>query len=166
MIWLDWLILSVVVLAMIQGAWMGAVKRIIQLLAIVVGLTECWRIAPWIRDNVISYLDVGEDFAKLLALALSFTALYLLIYWGGSWLTSMIKGGVTSFVNRVLGAVLGLVISVYAMGYLFTLIDRFGPTEDTLVKYELSDVRRRSQFYAPVKASVVDLENLSTYLSL
>lgn len=164
MVWLDWGILGVIALATIQGARVGAVERVIQIIAAIIALSECWRIAPWLRENVVSLLDINFNTSKLIALVLAFGVIYLSVLGIASWLTSFLKGGVAGVINRVVGAVFGLVLSIYAMGYAFTAIDRVGPSTQTLAKYELSDVRLRSKFYRPVKESIVDLEGLKRYL--
>lgn len=164
--WLDWGILGVIVLSIFSGAKNGAVARILQIVAVILAASECWRIAPWLRDNVVSYLDVNHNMTKIIALVLAFGVLYLAIRGIGSWLTSFIKGGLSGAINMLLGAILGLVIAIYAMGYVFTFIDKVGPSSTTLAKYELTDVRRSSKLYLPIKESVVDLNGLKEYLSL
>lgn len=166
MVWLDWLILIILALSVFSGAKSGAVARIIQIIAVIISASECWRIAPWLRDNVVCYLEVNHNFAKIIALVLAFGVLYLAIWGVGSWLTSFIKGGLSGAINMLLGAILGLVIAIYALGYAFTFIDSVGPTTKTLARYELSDPRLSSKFYLPIKESVVDLEGLKTYLTL
>lgn len=166
MVWLDWIILFILLLSIFRGAMTGAVERVIQIVAVILSASECWRIAPWLRYNVVSLLDANPNIAKIIALVLAFGVLYLTIWGLGSWLTSFIKGGLSGAINALLGAVLGLVIAIYAMGYAFTFIDRVGPSPATLAKYELTDVRLRSKFYVPIKESVVDLEGLKQYLSI
>lgn len=166
MVWLDWIILGILVLSIFSGAKNGAVARVIQIVAVILSASECWRIAPWLRNNVVSYLEINLNVAKIIALVLAFGVLYLAIWGVGSWLTSFIKGGLSGAINMLLGAVLGLVIAIYAMGYAFTFIDSIGPTPKTLAKYELTDVRLSSKFYIPIKESVVDLQGLKEYLTL
>lgn len=166
MVWLDWVIIGVLTLAVFSGAKHGAVACVIRTIGIVISISECWRIAPWLRDNIVCRFDIHYDVAKIIALILAFVSLYLTIWCVGSWLASFFKGGLSGAINKILGAALGFIIAIYAMSYTFTLVDKLGPTPKALDKYDLRDVRLRSKLYKPIKESVLDLQGLKEYLTI
>lgn len=162
--WIDLVLLILLLISIVKGAVMGAAKRIIQIAAAVVAFAECWRLSPWVRDVVMSAFDLSGEAMSFLIPIISFAVIYLAIWGVGSWLAGFFRGGILGFANHVLGGVLGLVIGIYALGYLLTLADYVLPTSERMAKHGIKDARPESQLYAPIRHSITDLEGIEAYI--
>ncbi|MDO4691812.1 MAG: CvpA family protein [Porphyromonadaceae bacterium] len=162
--WIDLLLLILLLISVVKGAVMGAVKRIIQIAAAVVAFAECWRLSPWVRDVMMPVFNISGEAMGFLIPIISFALIFLAIWGVGSWLASFFKGGVLGFFNHVLGGVLGLVIGIYALGYLLTFADYILPSRERMAEHGVRDARSQSQLYDPIRRSITDLEGIEAYI--
>lgn len=165
--WLDVGIYIVLLSAVVSGAWVGAVRRVLTLLALLVAFSEAWRIAPWVYGTVLPYLDVAPTaFSGLLVPVLSFLLLFGVLYLLGRVVASFFGGGVLGVANRLLGAALGLVLAIYSLGYAFSLFDAVVPIRSPQAEEPeaLIDARLKSHLYAPIRGSITDLPHIKAYL--
>lgn len=162
--WLDITLLIILLISVIRGASLGAIRGLLQIVAAVVAFTECWRLAPWIRDTIFPLLNLSSPTLGFLVPIASFILIYVTIWFLGSALARMLERGALGFFNRIFGAVLGLIIGIYALGYLLSLVDRVLPTSEELANRGVVDPRSQSQLYMPIKASISDLEGIETYI--
>lgn len=162
--WIDFLLLILLLVSVVKGGIVGAVRRIIQIAAVLIALAECWRLAPFIRDSVFPAFGMERGSFSWLIPILSFGLIYFAIALAGRWISARLDGGILGFFNHVFGAVLGLVIGIYALGYVLTFVDYALPSGAWLHKREINDPRRQSSLYAPIKGSIVDLQGIEAYI--
>lgn len=160
---LDLLLLVILLISTLSGAWVGAINRLIQIASILIAFAESWRLAPWLRDNVFPYFNLSSSWVSFLLPILSFVAVYLLLRIIGRFIASWFEGGIVGFVNHVLGAMLGLVIGIYALGYILSFADKLLPDAHELARNGIDDVRNTSELYYPIRNSITDIEKIYDY---
>lgn len=163
MVWLDIAIYVVLIWAIISGLWTGAIRRIVLIASLLIAISEGWRIAPWVQYDLLPWLDMAaEDIASWLVVVLSSVIIFLALYTVGRMLSSVLEGGAIGLVNRLAGAVLGVIIAIYGMGMIFSFTEMVFPIRESERKdtEESIDVRQRSTLYAPIKASIADIDKL------
>lgn len=163
MVWLDIAIYIVLIWAFISGLWTGAIRRIVFIASILIAISEGWRIAPWVQYDLLPWLDVAaEDIASWLVVVLSSLIIFLALYIVGRMLSTVLEGGAIGLINRLAGAVLGIIIAIYGMGLIFSFTELVFPIRESRGEepQESIDVRQRSSLYAPIKASIADIDKL------
>lgn len=162
MFWLDVIIYILLLGAVIDGLRRGAAVQLLRLVAGFVAFTQAWRIAPWIRDHVLPWLDIEAGWLSGIAIAvLAFVIVYSLLYYLGRMVISILNIGIIALANRIAGALLGLVLGIYILGYFFTIVD-------SVISYapeKPNDVRIKSQLYTPIKDATADFDDIYRYLS-
>lgn len=91
--------------------------------------------------------------------------MYSLIYLILSMLTSIFRVGPLRLVDHLLGGLAGLVITIYALGYMFVLVDTVLPYQSPAEGESITGLRSASLFYEPIRHSIVDLEYITDYLN-
>lgn len=137
---------------------MGGVQRFISIVVLIVAFVECWRISPWVRDELLPLFDIDGSDLGLLVPLLSFIIVYILLRLIGSIVSSVFKGGAIGVINHLFGAFAGLVVGIYALGYLLTFVDYVLPAPAP------DSPRLRSELYAPIRDSIVDLKAIEEYV--
>lgn len=167
MVWIDLVIYAILLIAVIHGAKTGVMRRLMTIVAALLAFSESWRIAPWIRDTLLPYLDVEPStMGGLLVPIAAFFALFLGLYLVGRLIASLFARGPIGIINRVAGAALGLVVAIYILGYAFSLVDTIAPLHprEQSRPHAEADIRARSKVYGPIRSSVTDLEAIAVYL--
>lgn len=160
---LDLLLLIILLISTLSGAWVGAVNRLVQIASILIAFSESWRLAPWIREYLLPHFNLSSNWVNFLLPVLSFVGLYLLLRLVGRFIASLFEGGIVGILNHILGAVLGLVVGIYALGYVLAFVDRLLPDPHDLARNGLEDVRNTSELYYPIRNSISDLEMIYDY---
>lgn len=163
--WLDILTLVILALGILRGLRLGLIKSVIQILAGIVSFTQSWRLASWVRADILPLLDIAPEGNRWLVFVISFIILYSLIYLALSMLTSILRVGPLKLIDHLLGGVAGLVITIYALGYLFMLVDSALPYQRPDEGELATGLRSTSLFYEPIRNSIVDLEYITDYLN-
>ena len=125
---LDIFLAGAVLLFTLAGLFGGAVKRVVQVAAIVIAFRESWRITPWVQsflEGLVGHPIGGWSFIIPL---IGFTLVYLGIRMLGGWFSSLTKGTLLGILDRILGFVLGLLVGIYLMGYACLLFEGIFPT--------------------------------------
>ena len=154
-----------ILLFALGGLFGGAVRRVIQIAALIIAFREAWRIAPWIES-----LFGGGDGQSIggwgfIIPLISFALVYMAIRMVGSWFSSLTKGTFLFVLDRIIGLALGLLVGVYLLGYGCLLIEGIFPT----VPYDAASdtppsARQSSYLYPRLISSVDDIRRVKTTL--
>ncbi len=130
MSWVDIVILIIVVVATLLGLGVGLIKAVLSLAGLVVGITLAGRYYLPLSER-LTFIPQA-NLAQVLAFVIILIAVMLI-----AGLLAMLLGGLTSlvmlgWVNRLGGAVFGLVLGAILCGALLALwIKFFGPEQVT-----------------------------------
>jgi hypothetical protein len=120
----DILLLVLTLALVVEGLWKGAVRLGFGLAGLVAGYLYAGHMA----GRVAGYLTfVVEHLRGPVALALGFFLVFTVFVLVGAIVHSVVKKSGLGCVNRVLGAVLGLVASIYVAGGFVHIAGRLSP---------------------------------------
>ena len=159
---LDLFLGAVVLLFALGGLFGGAVRRVIQIAALIIAFREAWRLAPWV-ESVLGGGD-GQSIGGwgFIVPLIAFALIYIGIRLVGNWFSSLTKGTFLSVIDRIVGLVLGLLVGVYLMGYACLLFEGIFPMEQYNASSSTPPTTRQSSYLYPrLMQSVEDIRMLS-----
>ena len=162
---LDLFLGAVVLLFALGGLFGGAVRRVIQIVALIIAFREAWRLAPWV-ESVLGGGD-GQSIGGwgFIVPLIAFALIYIGIRLVGNWFSSLTKGTFLSVIDRIVGLVLGLLVGVYLMGYACLLFEGIFPTESYNASSSTPPTTRQSSYLYPrLMQSVEDIRHAKSLL--
>ena len=133
----DILLLVITLALVVEGLWKGAVRLGFGLAGLVAG----YLYAGYLADRAAGYLTfVVEHLRRPVALSAGFFLIFTIFVLVGAIVHSVVKKSGLGCINRILGAVLGLVASLYAAGGLVHIAGRLSP--DVAAKMTMGPVVR------------------------
>ena len=93
---LDLFLGFVVLFFALGGLFGGAVRRVIQIAALIIAFREAWRLAPWV-ESVLG----GGDGQSISGWGFIFALVYIGIRLMGNWFSSLTKGTFLSVIDRI-----------------------------------------------------------------
>lgn len=162
---LDLFLGAVVLLFALGGLFGGAVRRVIQIAALIIAFREAWRLAPWV-ESVLGGGD-GQSISGwgFIVPLIAFALIYIGIRLVGNWFSSLTKGTFLSVIDRIVGLVLGLLVGVYLMGYACLLFEGIFPMEQYNASSSTPPTTRQSSYLYPrLMQSVEDIRHAKSLL--
>ncbi|MBF1314105.1 MAG: CvpA family protein [Porphyromonadaceae bacterium] len=162
---LDLFLGAVVLLFALGGLFGGAVRRVIQIAALIIAFREAWRLAPWV-ESVLGGGD-GQSIGGwgFIVPLIAFALIYIGIRLVGNWFSSLTKGTFLSVIDRIVGLVLGLLVGVYLMGYACLLFEGISPMEQYNASSSTPPTTRQSSYLYPrLMQSVEDIRHAKSLL--
>ena len=162
---LDLFLGFVVLFFALGGLFGGAVRRVIQIAALIIAFREAWRLAPWV-ESVLGGGD-GQSIGGwgFIVSLIAFALIYIGIRLVGNWFSSLTKGTFLSVIDRIVGLVLGLLVGVYLMGYACLLFEGIFPTESYNASSSTPPTTRQSSYLYPrLMQSVEDIRHAKSLL--
>lgn len=124
----DWIVLAVVLVSLLLGAWRGFVYEVLSALA----WLAAFLVAQWFAPEVAVRLPLGDTAAPL-RFALAFGLVFIVVAFAGGMFAALFKKAIGAVglrpVDRVLGMVFGLaraLMLLLAMVVLARLVPAFG----------------------------------------
>ncbi len=137
------------VLFLIWGIWNGFKKGLIielfTFLALFLGLYAGIHFSDFIGDQISG--DVDSSYATVIAFTVTFLAVGAMVYFGGKAIEKVIKIVQLSLLNKLLGAVFGLLKSIFILGALIMIFDSYDDRNDFID----DSTKEGSLFYYPAK---------------
>ena len=162
---LDLFLGAVVLLFALGGLFGGAVRRVIQIAALIIAFREAWRLAPWV-ESVLGGGD-GQSIGGwgFIVPLIAFALIYIGIRLVGNWFSSLTKGTFLSVIDRIVGLVLGLLVGVYLMGYACLLFEGIFPMDSYNASSSTPPTTRQSSYLYPrLMQSVEDIRHAKSLL--
>ena len=122
----DYILIAIVVISMLFGAIRGFLRESVALLGWLVGLWLAWRYAPELQPYIGGSL-AGTELQVWIARLILLLGTVLAAWLVGSLLGYLVqRSGLTLGLDRLLGAVFGLVRGAVIVGFLVMLADAAG----------------------------------------
>ena len=145
---LDIILLVCLVPAAIEGFRKGLVSQVVSLLSLFLGAWLSFRLAGLVSDWITPYLaDASPAMVQVIAFILVMVVVAALLYLVGKGIKALLKVVLLGGVDKLLGAVLGLLKTGLVIGLIIILFNTVN-TKLELVKPEVLD---GSVLYGPCK---------------
>ena len=148
MVWIDIVCSIVVIVLALLGLWRGFLKSIFRLCAWIAALVGAYFATSVIGDFIASNLETSGLTVKIICICLGFLIPFLLFTFIGHILNNAVKDSAISGVNRILGAVFG-VVKALIICFIFLTVIHFIPASE-----DLKNARDNSVSYSAYKWSL------------
>lgn len=145
---IDIILLIILGFGLVRGFMRGLIIEMASLLAIVVGIYGAIHFSFFTASLLDKILPAEKQTLEVVAFGITLIVLVLGVMLLAKILTKMIKAAELSFLNRLGGALFGLLKSIVIVGSIFVFLERTFQTEKWLSTSALSD----SLLYNPVKS--------------
>lgn len=168
--WLDIAIIIIVGLSLFKGFSKGFIHQAAFFVAIVVGIAVSGVVASWLGSAFSSLLKLSDKTSNSVAIALSFLLILGAVYLASKIITKILNATPLGIFNKLLGALVGGLMSLAILGYIFVFVDSVFIPAATLTQKlsnalepptlskeegeaaeEEKDIRKESALYCPVK---------------
>lgn len=144
---IDIIILCCLVPAIIRGVSKGFVNQAFSLLALIIGAWLSFKFSSAVGDWLVSFFDLPAALLHVIAFALILLVVMLFVHLVGKVIEKILKVVMLGWLNKLFGAVFGLLKAVLIIGLIILLFDAIN-TNIPLVK---EDTINGSILYGPIK---------------
>jgi membrane protein required for colicin V production len=121
---LDIIVVILLVLALWKGIRNGLILGIFSFLAFIIGLAAAMKLSAVAADYIGQNVSVSERWLPILAFAVVFLAVVLLVRLGAKALESVVEGATLGWLNRLGGVVLFALIYLFIFSILLFYADQ------------------------------------------
>lgn len=144
---LDIILLICFIPALVQGVRKGFVAQAISIASIIIGIWASSRFAEVVSEWLGKYITVSDQVMKVVAFALIFIAVFLVLAAVGKLLEGMFKMVTLGWLNRLAGLVFALLKTSLILGILIMVFTSLNDTFDLVSEATLNE----SVLYPPFK---------------
>lgn len=145
---IDILLLVILGFGLVRGFMRGLIIEMASLLAIVVGIYGAIHFSFFTARLLGELMPSSQQTIEVVAFGLTLIVLMLAVMFLAKVLTKMLKAAELGFLNRLAGALFGVLKAAVIVGSLFVFLERTFQTEKWLSPSALSE----SVLYVPVKS--------------
>lgn len=144
---LDIILLICFIPALVQGVRKGFIAQAISIASIIIGIWASSRFAEVVSEWLGKYITVSDQVMKVVAFALIFIAVFLVLAAVGKLLEGMFKMVTLGWLNRLAGLVFALLKTSLILGILIMVFTSINDTFDLVSEATLNE----SVLYPPFK---------------
>lgn len=144
---LDIILLICFIPALVQGVRKGFIAQAISIASIIIGIWASSRFAEVVSEWLGKYITVSDQVMKVVAFALIFIAVFLVLAAVGKLLEGMFKMVTLGWLNRLAGLVFALLKTGLILGILIMVFTSLNDTFDLVSEATLNE----SVLYPPFK---------------
>lgn len=145
---IDILLLVILGFGLVRGFMRGLIIEMASLLAIVVGIYGAIHFSFFTARLLGELMPSSQQTIEVVAFGITLIVLMLAVMFLAKVLTKMLKAAELGFLNRLAGALFGVLKAAVIVGSLFVFLERTFQTEKWLPPSALSE----SVLYVPVKS--------------
>ncbi|MCU0371261.1 MAG: CvpA family protein [Bacteroidales bacterium] len=143
---LDLLLLIPVVWLCIRGFSKGFILELASLIGLVLGILAAYYFSDHLKDLLKEYFTLTDRAMKVTSYILIFLAVMLVVYLIGKALEKVVEVVMLGWLNKLLGAIVGLAKGIVVVCIILFLFEKFDPAQKVIKP----DVKEKSMFYGPV----------------
>ena len=144
---LDIILLICFIPALVQGVRKGFIAQAISIASIIIGIWASSRFAEVVSEWLGKYITVSDQVMKVVAFALIFIAVFLVLAAVGKLLEGMFRMVTLDWLNRLAGLVFALLKTSLILGILIMVFTSLNDTFDLVSEATLNE----SVLYPPFK---------------
>jgi membrane protein required for colicin V production len=143
---LDLILLVPVVWLCIRGFSKGFIIELASLIGLVLGILAAWYFSGYVRDLLKDYFSLTDQVLKIISYIVIFLAVMLIVYLIGKIIEKFVDIIAMGWLNKLLGAVFGLVKGIVLVSIILFIIEKTDPGEKVIKP----QVKEKSMFYQPI----------------
>ena len=147
---LDIILLALLLLGLIGGFRKGFFVEVASLVALIAGVYGAIHFSNFAGDFLIDKVDWNEKTVNIIAFAITFIVIVLVIALAGKALTKLADFAALGILNKLLGALFGLLKMAVILSVILIIFDSFNTTLPFADEEDLED----STFYEPIRSLV------------
>lgn len=147
---LDIILLALLLLGLIGGFRKGFFVEVASLVALIVGVYGAIHFSNFAGDFLMEKVDWNEKTVNIIAFAITFIVIVLVIALAGKALTKLADFAALGILNKLLGALFGLLKMAVILSVILIIFDSFNTTLPFADEDDLED----STFYEPIRSLV------------
>jgi membrane protein required for colicin V production len=128
----------IILIPLIYGGWKGFKKGFVMelftILALLVGLYAAFHFSDKITEMIVGKTHEKPGYLPAISFLLLFLAVGAMVYFGGKALEQVLKIAQLSFLNKGIGAVIGILKWGYLVGCIFVFIQSLDTNEKFITK--------------------------------
>lgn len=144
---LDIILLICFIPALVQGVRKGFIAQVISIASIIIGIWASSRFTEVVSEWLGKYITVSDQVMKVVAFALIFIAVFLILAAVGKLLEGMFKMVTLGWLNRLAGLVFALLKTSLILGILIMVFTSLNDTFGLVSEATLNE----SVLYPPFK---------------
>ena len=130
--WFDIIVLIILLGAFIKGMRKGLTLQLAGFVAIIIGAIFAGKVAEKILPYILDVLNISANIAVVLSYALAFLIIIVGVKLIGKMLHTIVEALHIGFINKMLGAVLGVLSASLVLSILVNLTIMLDPEEDII----------------------------------
>lgn len=147
---LDLFILIPVVWGCIRGFSKGLIIELATLAGLVLGIMAAYHFSSLVSGYLREYFTIGEQAARIISYVLIFLLVMLMAYLIGKIIEKVVDMVALGWLNKILGALVGLIKGAVIAGFLLFIIVSADKNEKIISR----QTKERSMFYQAVSKVV------------
>ena len=147
---LDIILLALLLLGLIEGFRKGFFVEVASLVALIAGVYGAIHFSNFAGDFLMDKVDWNEKTVNIIAFAITFIVIVLVIALAGKALTKLAEFAALGVLNKLLGALFGLLKMAVILSVILIIFDSFNTTLPFADEEDLED----STFYEPIRSLV------------
>ncbi len=148
--WLDITLLCLAGVGLVKGLFDGAIKQVVSLIALILGIFFCGIVAEWLKGYIVSLGWFPEQGITILSYILGFLLIVGVLLLVGEIVHRLIGATPLSVLNHIAGGIFGLLVIVLFTSLLLNILDVID-RGSVLIPLES---KVESRFYEPVRAII------------
>lgn len=144
---IDIVILLVMAVGIIVGLWKGVIKQAFSLGGLIAGLIMGKLFSKSVASLLLDSFNMPEKTASVIAFIIILIVVPIAFMLAGELLSKLVKVAQLGFVDRLLGALFGMLKYVIFLGLAIQLMEYTGLAD----KFIRSETKRQSVMYEPVR---------------
>ena len=145
--WLDIVILCLGIVGLIKGFADGMIRQVVSVAAMILGLYLSSGAAGWVSGYLTQLDWIPEWLVYPVSYFLGFVIIVGIILFAGNVIHKLVSFTPLGIINKLVGALLGLLLMVFFMSLILMIVERFD-SNSALIP---SDVKDSSFFYNGIK---------------
>lgn len=146
--YIDMFVVVLFAWAIFRGATRGLVMQATTLAALVLGIYGAVKLSGFTARIIANHVSVNEEYLYLIALALTFIVVFILIILAGKAIDKILKTIQLSFLNKLLGVIFSICKMALIMGLILAYVDRL----DYQMHFLPEGTKENSIFFNPLSS--------------
>lgn len=145
--WLDITLLCLAAIGLMKGLFDGVIKQVVSLIALVVAIFLCGKVAAWLKGHILLLGWFPEQGVTILSYILGFLLIVGIVILAGEVVHKVVGVTPLSVLNHIAGGIFGLLVMIVFVSLLLNLLE-IVDRGSVLISLES---KVESRFYDPVK---------------